>query len=540
MNKKILLSIISGILLGLSYPPFPLGFLAFVALIPLLFIYEDVKSSLEVFKYSVISFFIFSVITLYWVGAFNKAQDKYLLITGVALFIVTPIWLYIAIWFFSLVRKEFGRTISLIAFPFIWVGWEYVLTRIEIGFPWLTIGHTQSYDLTAIQFASITGVFGISFWIITINILLFYLIHKTINKEWKWISGKSIITFLFILCLMVIPRIYGSSILKQNEDHKKNDLERIKIGVIQPNINPYEKWYGNVDKQIGILQSLSQKASKENVDLLLWPETAVPMYLLFPTNYQIYNRIKDQVDSLDIHLLTGMTDWVLYGDSVTPPRSSKHIESGQKYDIFNSAVLLEPHNQKIQKYAKMILVPFAERIPWAEELSFLNLDIIRWNFGASGYGIGRDTTVFSFCPKNMAEVKFSIMICFESVFPEFVSRFVKKGSQFLVVITNDNWWGKTSGPYQHLQFDIFRAIENRRWVVRCNNGGVSSIIDQFGNMNESTDIGVATVLTGYVDLCNKITFYTKHGEIIGRWSWYILLVFVAGAFIIKIQKRFSV
>ncbi|MBI5476305.1 MAG: apolipoprotein N-acyltransferase [Ignavibacteriales bacterium] len=537
MKKSITLSIISGVLLGISYPPFQLGFLAYFSLVPLLVALDDLKTHYQVFKCSTIAFFIFSVITLYWVGAFNIAKDRYLLVTGIALFVVTPVWFYLAVRMFFFVRKGFGKTISMIAFPFIWVGWEYMLTKIEIGFPWLTIGHTQSYDLTAIQFASYTGVFGVSFWIIILNVLLFYLIQMIISKKFGFLYAKAIVLIILIVSLIILPRIYGSMIFNDTLKPSNSDVEKIKIGVIQPNINPYEKWYGNVDKQIGVLQSLSSSAAKENVDLLLWPETAVPLYLLFPTNYTYFNKIKDQVDSINIHLLTGMTDWALYPDSIIPPRSSKHIENGQRYDIFNSAILLEPHNVKYQKYDKMILVPFAERIPWVEELSFLNLDVLRWNFGTSGYGIGRDTTVFSFCPKNMTDVKFSIMICFESVFPEFVSRFVQKGSQFLVVITNDNWWGKTSGPYQHLQFDIFRAIENRRWLVRCNNGGVSSIIDQYGNMRQSTEIGVATTLTGFLELNDEKTFYTLHGDYVGKWSSYIAALILIAAMINKLRIR---
>lgn len=124
-----------------------------------------------------------------------------------------------------------------------------------------------------------------------------------------------------------------------------------------------------------------------------------------------------------------------------------------------------------------------------------------------------------------------------SIFPEFVSKFVQRGSQFLVVLTNDNWWGRTSGPYQHLQIDIFRAIENRRWVVRCNNGGISSFIDPFGRMTAFTDIGEATTLIGSVDLRNEITFYTAHGDILGRGSWYKFLVLIVISFIRSIINR---
>ncbi|MBI5021053.1 MAG: apolipoprotein N-acyltransferase [Ignavibacteriales bacterium] len=534
---KIALTLIFGICLGIAYPPFQFGWLAFVVFIPFLIGIDNSKTFRETFFFSFIAFFIFSIITLYWVGAFHIHKDIYLLITGVALLIVCPLWFSILISLHYFIKKQFGRNISLITFPFIWVGWEYILTRLEIGFPWLSLGHTQSYDLAAVQFASFTGVYGVSFWIISINIISFYFLSKILNKEWLWFSLKSLLFILMILIIYFIPKFYGYTILKNNSEVYDGKYEKIKIGVIQPNINSYEKWFGDLDKQINILQHLSNQAASENVDLILWPETAVPKYLLFPANYDIYNRIKNQVDSININLFTGVTDWTLYKDISMAPRSSKYTEGGQRYDVFNSAVLLEPHNEVIQKYDKMLLVPFAERIPWAEELSFLNLDFIRWNFGTSGYGKGVDTTVFVFCPKNMADVKFSVMICFESVFPEFVSRFVQKGSQFLVVLTNDNWWGRTSGPYQHLQFDIFRAIENRRWLVRCNNGGISSFIDPFGRMISFTDIGEATILVNSVELRNEITYFTAHGDMLGRGCWYIFLFLFAISCISLIINR---
>jgi apolipoprotein N-acyltransferase len=539
MNTKIKIafSLIFGICLGIAYPPFQFGWLAFIVFVPFFFLLDRSKTFLECLIFSFISFFIFSIITLYWVGAFNIHKDIYLLITGIALLIVTPTWFSILIAVYLIIKKQFGKNFSLLTFPFIWVAWEFILTKFEIGFPWLSFGHTQSYDLSAIQFASIAGVYGISFWIISINVILFYLASKIINKEWRLISVKSISLVFIILILYSVPKLYGYKVLQNDNDESKVKYEKIKIGVVQPNINPYEKWFGDIGKQISILQHLSNQAARENVDLILWPETAVPKYLLFPTNYEIYNRIKNQVDSININLFTGITDWTLYQDVSKAPLSSKYTEGGQRYDVFNSAVLLEPHNEVIQKYDKMLLVPFAERIPWAEELSFLNLDIIRWNFGTSGYGKGVDSTVFVFCPNNMADVKFSVMICFESVFPEFVSKFVQRGSQFLVVLTNDNWWGRTSGPYQHLQIDIFRAVENRRWVVRCNNGGISSFIDPFGRMTAFTDIGEATTLIGSVDLRNEITFYTAHGDMLGRGCWYIFLVLIVISFIRSIINR---
>jgi apolipoprotein N-acyltransferase len=227
-------------------------------------------------------------------------------------------------------------------------------------------------------------------------------------------------------------------------------------------------------------------------------------------------------------LFTGVPDIRYYQPGEIIPGSSKVAANGQRYETFNSSMLLQPNVAEIQKYAKILLVPFAERVPFSEELSFLNA--MKWNFGLGGWGIGRDTTVFQFHAKNIPEVRFSNMICYESVYPGFVASFVRKGAQFLTVITNDSWWGNTSGARQHEQYAVVRAVENRRWIARCANGGISCFIDPFGHTMQPTEMYTQSTIVENIELRNDLTFYSRHGDWLAESCLVLSLFFLTAAF----------
>jgi apolipoprotein N-acyltransferase len=209
------------------------------------------------------------------------------------------------------------------------------------------------------------------------------------------------------------------------------------------------------------------------------------------------------------------------------------------YNSWNSSILLQPNDDTIQKYSKIKLVPFAERVPWSDVLSFMNA--MYWNFGLGGWAVGEDTTVFQFKTRNTTSVFFSNLICYESIYPGFTSEFVRKGAQFLTIITNDSWWGNTSGAYQHKQYAIFRAIENRRWIARCANGGISCFIDPFGRVVESSELFTQKILYGNIVPNNVLTFYSQHGDWFAESclivSLLALMACVGKIFYFKIRKE---
>jgi len=526
---KVACAVLTGVMLGFAFPPFPTGILAAFAFVPLFLLIESTETYGEALRYSYLAFLVFNLIVLYWPGGFVHAKDPYLMIAGVLLILVHPFFFCATILGWMYLMRHFGFTTSLWLFPLLWVAFEYLHSLFEIGFPWLTLGNTQTYDLSLVQFISYTGVYGLSFWLLVMNVLAYILYVKFSTRTWKPSSLKAITLVIGLLVVYFLPKVYGNSVLQRNKYSSTEN--QVRIGIVQPNIDPFDKWQSPVHRQIGILQQHTYEVSKQNVDLVIWPETAIPFYIIDPQNRSFLTQLKQQVRQLNVNLLTGIPYRIFYEEGDVIPNSSKVAEDGRRYDSFNSSMLLQSSDQKIQIYSKVLLVPFAERVPFSEELSFLNA--MRWNFGLGGWGIGRDTTVFRFKTRESREVSFSNLICYESIYPGFVANFVRKGAQFLTIITNDSWWGNTSGAYQHLQFALLRAVENRRWITRCANGGISCFIDPFGRILRPSKLFTQSTIVGEIFPESELTFYSQYGD----WLPEIALIVCSFFFAAAIGKK---
>ncbi len=529
IRQKIFLAALFGLMLGLSYPPFPTGFLAFFAFTPLFALIESTEQPGQVFRLSYAGFFIFNLITLYWPGGFVHGKDLYLMTAGASLLIAHPLFFFIPVYLFTAARKRLGFETSLLLFPVFWVSFEYVHSVTQLAFPWLLLGNTQSYDLSALQFSSLTGVYGVSFWIVSINVLSYSIYANLRRKRWQLADWKPPIAIAGVVVLYLLPKLYGHEVLKNYSDAGSPS---VRIGIVQPNIDPFEKWEGKPDPQLSILQGMTADVARSRPDLILWPETAVPYYLSEPRHSVQLAMIKQQVDTLNVNLLTGVPEIVRYPDQASAPLGSKAFSDGTAYETFNACMLFTPDSGEIQKYAKMLLVPFAERVPFSDLLTGLNA--AKWNFGLGGWNVGRSQTLFAI---NLAgkstggrEIKFSTLICYESIFPGFVAGFVREGAEFLTVITNDSWWGNTSGPYQHIEIGILRAIENRRWVVQCSNGGISGFVDPSGHLHEATTMFARGVAVADIAAHKELTFYTTFGDWFAQICSIITLLLMLGFF----------
>ncbi|MBI5214300.1 MAG: apolipoprotein N-acyltransferase [Ignavibacteriae bacterium] len=508
----------------MSFPPIQTGVTAFVGITLLLFLMEKLESYLDAFRFSYVAFFLWHIIVGYWAGGFTHGRDIYQMLGGAGLLLLNPFFYLIPIAAFQFIRRYFSFNVAVLSFPFCWIGLELFRAKTELALPWLTLGNTQTYNLSAIQFASFTGVYGVSFWILCINICLFFLIRKILKHEWKLVARQSLLSFLSLLIIFLVPYVHGFIVLQ--EQNKSNHSEKVRVALIQPNIDPFEKWKADKFEPFLLHREMTRTLAGKNIDLVLWSETAIPFYLLHRNNQYYLEQLKEELLSAKLNLVTGVPDIVYYSDNKTAPSTSKHNQEGKRYENFNGAILLEYNSDTVQRYHKKLLVPFAERVPFSDELNFLNA--FQWDLGLGGWGRGKEHTVFQFQTKNNTNAKFSTLICFESIFPGFVTEFVRNGAQFLTIITIDSWWGKTSGAYQHLQYSVFRAIENRRWLARCATGGISCIIDPFGNILEPSELFTRQITIGEVELRHELTFYTRYGD------WFATLcIILASMFIVS-------
>lgn len=512
-RRSSLAAVGSGLLMGAAFPPFPLGVLAAFAWIPLFSLLDGLEGRGRVLRWTYASMFAFNALTLYWTGGFVHGRDTYMMLAGALLLVAHPLLFSVPFVAWSFVRKRAGLMPALAAFPFFWVAMEYFHSTNQFAFPWLLLGNTQTYDLAMIQMASVTGVYGLSFLLAASNAAGYLLYRKLRSGEWRPVSPGAVALVLCLAGMQIAPRLYGRGPL-QAQYEPPDPAMRLRIGVVQPDIDPFEKWAGHEGPQMETLLRMSESVADSGVDLLLWPETATPFYLLSPVNREWYARVRDLVERRRVPLLSGIPDLVVYAPGTPAPPGSKTGSTGARYETFNGSLLLQPGGAPLQKYAKVILVPFAEHVPYSEYLSALNA--AQWNFGLGGWSMGRDSTIFRL-RYGAGEAKFANFICYESVFPGYVASYVRNGAQFLTVVTNDSWWGNTSGAYQHERYAVLRAVENRRWVIQCANGGISSFVDPLGRVTASTALYAQAGLVGSIILSDERTFYTEHGDWCAQW-----------------------
>ena len=507
-RKDWLMLILSGVILGISFPPFPFPFtlLIFVGLIPYFVVLKRRTTLASISRATFIFSFFFSIVTIYWVGSWSSQADPFLMMGGAALLLAYPCVMLITSTLYYLPKKVFPKLDALWLFPIFWVTLEHLLTLTDLRFPWLLLGHGLAKLNLFIQCADIIGTNGLSLAVAYINVLLFKSFFEMKSGR-KYNLKPAIVALIIFLCLLIYG-IYKDSSFQISE-------RKVKVGIIQPDINPWDKWEtGNLNQLLKNNLDLSQKCVEEGAELILWPETALPVYAFGGTYPFVEDSVFNFINRNDVSLLTGMPDIVYYYKKSDAPEHSKYSEPGDfYYTTYNAVLGLNPGVGEIQRYGKMKLVPLGERVPFVDQFAFLG-DIFKWGVGISGWNVGQDTTVFKISNEELDAINVGGLVCYESVDPAFVSAFVQKGAELITVVTNDSWYGKSSGPYQHKDFAILRAVENRRSVVRCANGGVSCIINAKGEILAETEMFTKTTLVGVVPVQDEKTFYTNNPLII--------------------------
>ncbi|MBM4171621.1 MAG: apolipoprotein N-acyltransferase [Ignavibacteria bacterium] len=528
-KKERILALTSGIFIGIAFPPLPFPYLIFFALIPYLYVLNKRETLTEINRITYLTAFVFTLITLYWVGSWTKEADPFLMISGILLMFVNPALYLIPSTLFYFAKKSIGKNAAFFIFPFFWVSFEFAYSLTDLRFPWLTLSNSLPKFNLFIQIADIVGAYGISLIILFINLFTFLFINE-ISSSRKLRKTY----FAFALGLFFIPIIYGFIRIKTY----KVSEEKVKVGLIQPNFNPWDKWEaGNVNEQLDLYLNMSSEAVKKNAKVIVWPESALPVYL-FSGNYPYeVQRIHEFSDSNDVFVLTGMPDVQFFFDEKEAPSDAKVSKiSKTKYVSYNSILLFSPQSRTVQKYGKIKLVPFGEHVPFVEHLPFLG-DLIKWQVGISSWNVGKEQTVFNLI--EGIELNIAGVVCIESIYPDFVAGFVQKGANLIAVVTNDSWYGYSSGPFQHKEISAIRAIENRRSVVRSANGGVSCLIDPLGRTLQSTKLFERDILVVDAPIENRMTFYSKFPLTIPLISSFISIFIITLYYYCKLFKKHS-
>ncbi len=507
-NRKLLIwSTLSGILLSLGFPISPLTPFMFIGFVPLLLVEKSIADSRaspskwEVFKYSYHALVLWNICTTYWV--WNTA-----FVAGIVAIFLNAFFMTIPIVLFHQTRKVMKSNFSYVAFIANWLAWEYLHLRWEISWPWLTLGNSFAQYPSWVQWYEYTGVFGGSLWILVLNVLIFKMVDRKYFQQQKITLG----VYLKIGSLILLP-ILASLIRYYNYEQKGREAE---VVVVQPNYEPHYQKFKNRAVQINRYLELSREALTENTEYLVFPETSFGSFER--TAIERYPQVK-QLQRLvnnypKLKLVTGVLAHHAFKErEALSPYVKERINGGKKiyYETYNAAIQLESRQQNAQFYYKTRLVPGAEITPYNEIFFFLKPLIDKLGGTLEGNAQPKEPAVFGSQTSTVAP-----SICYESIYGEFYTQYVKKGAEAVFVITNDGWWDDTPGHKQHLKFATLRAIETRRDIARSANTGISAFINQRGDIIQPTDYEVTTAIRQNIRLNKVITFYVIWGDIIGR------------------------
>ncbi|QNL50020.1 apolipoprotein N-acyltransferase [Olivibacter sp. SDN3] len=531
MKKYYLLALLSALLLWVGWPPIPYTSpLLLIAFVPLLIaiekiiLFEKSKSGSKVFLVASVTAVVWNTASIYWVyNAISAVMPAYIAIfISLIPFGLAALLMAFAFRLYYQLRKRYSIIISLFGLVCFWIAYEYLHQTWELAFPWMTLGNGFASTHQLIQWYEYTGVYGGSLWIWFCNIALFLLVRKKLVYPSFRLTFRQTLGFLL---LILIPTI--SSLIRYfTYEERENPSHMV---VVQPNIDPYAKWSMPIEQQVENLIRLSKEQAQPNTEFFLWPESAIPERPPGVNEEEIrgnenYLNIQHFLnDYKNGNVLSGIESMLIY-DSLETSSARKFVDIDKYYDVFNAAVLID-NSSKVQFYHKSKLVPGVEQTPFAS-LSFLKPLFAAFGGSTGSYGRQDKPSVF-YAESGIGAAP---VICYESIWGNYVAAYIKQGAQFIAVVTNDGWWGDTSGKSQHLQYAKLRAIENRRWVARSANTGISAFINQRGDVTKKSTWWTATALSENINLNEEITFYTATGDYLayissfGAAIYFVLLI----------------
>lgn len=508
-----LLALTSAFILWLAWPPILYTTpLLLVGLVPLLIALDAIilkkepKTGKKIFLTAGITFLTWNTVSIYWVYNAISAVNNPVVSAIVSLipFGLGALLMTFAFWLYYRLQRVVNQKLAYAGLVSFYIAMEYLHQTWDLSFPWMTLGNGLSSMHQLAQWYEYTGTYGGSVWILVSNILAF----EAYKKLKSGVSGYARIRPVLIWALFIVLPI-GLSLTKYTQ-YKEKELP-VNVVTVQPNIDPYQK-YGSLSAadQLNILTHLSDSIAQPNTEYFIWPETAIP-------NYADEDKIRNNSDFIRLQqflqkykngsLITGIESVKWYNEKQTV--SAKKDQSGMFYDSFNTAMQVE-NSANVQFYHKSKLVPGVEKMPFPAAFSILGP--IFEGFGGSSGGWGwqdKPGVFYAYSGIGVAPV-----ICYESLWGEWIGESVKNGAQFIAIITNDGWWGNTSGKDQHLLYAKLRAIETRRYVVRSANTGISCFINQKGDILQQSKWWTRDALKGDINLNDELTFYVKHGDFI--------------------------
>ncbi len=526
--KNFLYALLSGILLALAWPTYGFPLFIFFAFIPLFLAeflvrnYSKKRKKLKVFALAYLSFFIWNLITTYWIYFSTPFGGAFAIL-------VNSLLMALVFLLYHIVAKRTGFSAASAFLVSIWMVFEKIHLNWDFSWPWLNLGNVFSEYISWVQWYEYTGTFGGTLWIWLINIAVFKAI-----LQYREFRDKAIIAraALKVALLLLVPLGLSAFIYYDYEEPE----EKVNVTILQPNINPYTEKYNTNDTRIGeLLLHLSKPAVTDSTDLILAPET------VFADGTRISNFenseavfFGSQLSNLrpDLSFIGGVSLYDRFSDPEKVREQTNQLGPLDWYDDYNSAFLVDPEGN-LELYHKSKLVVGVENFPYRNILKPI-LGNIMIDLGGT---VAMKTTQEN---REVLWLKDSLgaapIICYESVYGEYVTGYVENGADFLSIITNDAWWGNTQGHKQHLSYAKLRAVETRRYVARSANTGISAIINARGDILKTLGYEEQGIIQGQLGINTEKTFYVKYGDYIARIAQF-LAAFIFLFAIVKFRRK---
>jgi apolipoprotein N-acyltransferase len=526
MKNNYLLAISSGLLLALGWPTYGFPILLFIAFVPLLIAEKKIRTSgkkrtgLKIFIAAYSAFVLWNAITTWWLW-YSTVFGMFFAILANALLMSI---LFLG---YHYTAKKLPGKIHLLFLPALWLAFEKFHLSWAFSWPWLNLGNAFSEHTHWIQWYEYTGTLGGSLWIWVVNIGIF----KTLER-YHAVKNKKIITIGIAKNVLIIAIPIAISLIFLKTDTAPKDT--VNVVVLQPNVDPYsEKYYTPNAEAASKLFALADEKADATTNFIIAPETVFARSIEIKKfeHTSLKHTIKNYIRKNNtINFLSGISFIHWIDDKNDINKQSNRYNDTLWYNDYNSAFLIN-RTDSIQYYHKSKLVVGVETFPFKSILEPLMGNMMLDLGGTVATKVTqKERSVFtSFDHKFKA----APIICYESVYGEFVNGYIKKGANFLAIITNDGWWSNTQGHKQHLSYAKLRAIETRRSIARSANTGISALIDQNGTVISALPYSTKGALKGAITLNDKITFYTKYGDYIGRLAFFV----AALLFLFSLAKR---
>jgi apolipoprotein N-acyltransferase len=523
---NILLATFSGLLLGAAWYISPL--IIFIAFIPLLILEEKISSSLtkrkalKIVGLSYLTFFIWNLITTWWIY-FASLEGVLIALVCNSLFmcIVFTTW--------SNIKSRINKAWAIWLLIPLWLGFEYGHSLWELTWTWLTLGNVFAFSHNLVQWYEFTGTSGGGLWILIVNILVYRIIQDSKFKVQSWIRPGLIVIIPIILSLVI--KLYRVSSL----DALQTPNAEYKTVIVQPNVDPYnEKFYIQPEIQLQNLLKQIEGKVDANTKYLVLPETFLTESIsendihTSPSIMFLKETLLAKFPNLTI--ITGANSEYTYGPGEKLSGTARQWQNFH-YDAFNTA--LQINNSGINIYHKSILVPGVEIMPYATLFKPLEKYALQLGGTFGSLGKQEERTVFYNQDKLVGVAP---VICYESVYPDFVAKYIRNGANVIFIMTNDGWWQDTPGYKQHLAYAKLRAIETRCQIARCANTGISCFIDELGTVEQATPWWEKAVITKNIRITNSKTFFVRFGDLISYASAFLAIAILMYGQFLRFRK----